>query len=327
MGDKSKEELLKEKELNRSLVALSKATQQELGVCAIQKADNVFFLGNRKYIKIYSLKSALNDSDRKKAFLEEMEKITSNRFRISVFCKNTDSKSNFYMFITVYFEADDYVRARGEIEKFEKEFKEHVVRQLSLNVTECKIKDILAIVYMNSSGKIKRFDDFETNLAKANWKEILLHELKNIHYGNFQCDESYGACYIAKEFPNNAIAVNDAYAKCKGNIYYCVDIQTFTEEEKQILEYEIKNKYNSRADFINKNVMNMTYLISLSAPTENMLHDLKLQVEKEFERAGVLLLPCSGREEVIFDSLCSLGICDFHSMQNVGPDVVSSLLF
>ena len=327
MGDKSKEELLREKELNRSLVALSKETQRDMGIFAIQKVDNVFFLGNKKYAKIYSLKSALNNPDRKKAFLKAMEKTTSNRFRISVFCKNTDIKSNFYMFITVYFEADDYVRAVMEIEKFESVFTENVVKGLSLNISECKISEILTVVYMNCCGKIKKFDDFESALLKMNWKELLLGDLKNIHYGNFQGNGNYGTCYIAKEFPGNAVELNDVYVKCKGNVFYCIDVQMLTEDEKQILECEIKNKYNSRIDVLSQNVMNLTYLLSVSAPTEDMLHEMNIQLRKEFEKNEVLLLLCSGREERCFDSICSLGLCDFHSMQNVGLEVVSSLLF
>ena len=326
MGNKSKEEQLREKAINRSLTTLSKSTQ-EIGVISIQKNDNVFFLGEKKYIKIYSMKSVLNSRDMKQSFLNVIENTTSNRMRISVFCKNTELKSNIYMFITVYFEAEDYVGALKEIRKFENGFIEQAINQLGLNITECKLHDVFSIIYMNSSGKVKRFQDADVFSAKANWNELLLGELKSIHYGNFECNEQHGKCYIAKEFPNKELNINTAYTESKGNVYCCIDIQTMTEEERQILEYEIKNKYNSRTDATNQKVVNVSYLVAVSAVSEDVLTEMSDTIEAVFESNDMLLLPCSGREEIVFKSICSLGLCDFHSMQNVSPAVVSGLLF
>jgi hypothetical protein len=320
---KSKEELKWEKQLNRSLRYLSKATLQSMGVTAVQEEESVFCLSDGSFVKIYSIKN--NSSlEMNKEFVSRLCR-TTNRVRLSSFYKCINQKYVSYLFLSVYFEAESYADVVGLIQKFDEKLYAEICRPLNLNITTCTVENVLSIMHMNCTGKMKQFDHNTVFSRKGNWEKLLFPEITETNCGEFKYMDKIGLCFLGKIFPDGPVDIKKELLSLGCNIQIAVDMQSLTEAEKDMFNHELENKYQCRLSPETESIINVTYLLAL-IPEQNLNQkQLKKAVMNLFDRHGMLLVPCADREKKVFQSICSMGIINFHSMKNASVELVSSL--
>ena len=69
----------------------------------------------------------------------------------------------------------------------------------------------------------------------------------------------------------------------------------------------------------------MSYFLATIKDDSKQLEDMTERIFDFFDAEQVLLMPGVGRTQEIFLSMSSLGMKDFHSMQNTNPRIISKL--
>lgn len=327
MGDTrlSKEEIKRIKQLNRSLVALPKSTQQSLGVLAVQREDGVFFLGNNLYIKIYLIKPPILE-ERKHHFLSGLIEVTGNRVRITSVCKSNGRRLAAYSFMTVYYNAFSYADAYDQILEFEKVLHDRICQELSLTISKCSLDEALSFMQMNCTGALNVIEHAGLIVSKnSDWKKKLFEDLTDAKTGSFRCREKYGSCFSGSFYMNSEFDNYEVLLRVPGTVLFSVDIQRVGEEDKKLLSHELTKKYNDDS-YEDNNVVNMKYLMAVMFATEKERNEARRTIIELYDKNSIMLTPCSGREKEAFYSLCSMGVIDFHSMRNADMQLAGSLL-
>ncbi|MDD3416009.1 MAG: hypothetical protein PHY47_18725 [Lachnospiraceae bacterium] len=311
------------KGINNSLSYLSNSSQKELGVMAIQKEENVFFCGNNTYKKIYTFKPALLNNKRLE-LLKALCRMFHNRIRLSLCLKNKDEKLNAYMFMTVTFIAASYYEVQKEIISFESEINRNICSILHIQIVPCNLDNTLTFIHMNCTGEMKKIDTeklFQKKLTGA-----LFAEATATGPGVFKRGSRYGALYIGKDFPQETEDIMKIFQLYEGTYQMCIDFQSYTDEDKEIFQYELKNKFCQDARNKEDMIVNATYLLTFISESKDSLSELDEKIVDYYDKKNILLMPGVDRERDIQKSMCTLGLSDFHSMQNVNINVLSELL-
>jgi hypothetical protein len=318
---KSKEELQQAKKLNRSMIYLSKATQRSIGVSAVQEEKGVFGLSNGNFLKIYSVKFS---GDINKDFIPRLCKITTNRIRLSSFYKCTNKKFVSYLFLSVYFEAETYADVDEQIKFFENKLFT-ICQPLNINIISCTFYNILSIVHMNSTGKMKQFNRNMVLARNCNWEKLIFPDLKT-NCGEFEFMDKSGLCFLGKIFPDRPIDIKKELLSLSCNFQIALDIQKISVSEKDMFKLELENKYECSLPPVDtENIINVSYLLTLIPEQNQNLSQLKIKVMNLFDQQGMLIVPCVNREKEVFQSIASMGIVNFHSMKNADIGLTSSL--
>ena len=323
---KSKEELRREKELNKSIIPVAKPIQKDLGIMAIQKEEDVFVKSNNEFCKIYSIKTSPLPDNNKLPFLELLCEKTTCRMRITSFCKMNADKMNSYSFLTVFFRAGSYAEVYEQIKEFERMLIMEVCKPLDIVLARCRIDNILSFIYMNCTGKMKQFDYNELLSRRTSLKRMPFTELNMGKDGIFECDEKYGKVYFGKGLPIKPITNNSFLKNRDVGFQIAVDIQSMTTEEQELYEYELQRIYNYKLKSTDKKMVSMTYMLSVLADSEEKIKMLDNEAVKDFTDNKMLILPCVGREREAFQSACTFGLLDFKAANMVELKVASSLL-
>jgi len=166
---------------------------------------------------------------------------------------------------------------------------------------------------MNFSGKMQEINSEDVLGKKSNWHELL--ESKKIY-----------KCYVVRNFSNEELSIKSLLENCTGEICFCMDFQFLTDEENRLLDLVISNKYNTKLDLPQKKVVNMSALWLVSAADKEGQAQIEKTIEEFFYEREILLYPGKKQQEAIFDSINSMGLFEFCSMENVEPCVFRSLL-
>lgn len=322
---KTKDEMKREKALNKSLTMMPKSTQNSLGVIAIQKEDGVFFLGGNIYLKIFSIKNSVL-GPKKEIFVNSILELTMNRVRVSSFCKVKNQKLAAYTFLSVYFDCNNYAEAHREINEFDLLLQEKICRDLNIAITGCSIDTALMFMHMNCVGKMKQVKYDSMISQKQNLKDVIFADVKELSNGEFNIHDKYGVCFIGEYFRNEPIEINELISGIEGNIQFSIDMQRLSAEDWEILNFQLSQKYNHHIEGEQKDIINVTYLIAVLVDSQNEISRIKKHITEKYGEKGILVVPCSGREKKVFNSICSIGAVDFHSMRNANIDFVSSLI-
>lgn len=315
----------KQEDITKVFKNVSKTNQANTGILAINETYNILCLENNRYLKIYMLKTALGTTERKEAFVRGVNNVTHNRMRISSFCVIDEAKITSYLFLTVFFEGLSHDNVISQVQDFENNFNLQLIEPLQLNVEACKIEDVMRCVHLNYTGEMKKYDKDTILSTKSNWMQDVFVSPNKVHKGIFNNEYKFGKCFIAKQLPENIQELSDMYKSLNGTVYFSVDIQHYTDEEKHVYFYDLNSKYNSRKDNQNDEIVNYTYLLSIMNDKEN-LSEMEQKIKDMFLKNNIYLVPAMGREKKIFDSICTLGVLDYTSMENGNIEAVCNLL-
>lgn len=311
------------KAINNSLSYLSGSAQKELGVLAVQRNEDIFFCGSNMYKKIYTFKPSLLNN-KKLELLKALCRMFQNRIRLTLCLKKKGGKMNAYMFMTVSFFANSFYEVRETIAEFEEKINKNICAILNIQITPCNLENSLMFIHMNYTGEIRKIDADRIFQKKSAMS--LFEEVKETSPGRFKCANRYGATYVGKNYPKEVLDVMDIFGQYEGIYQICIDFQSYTSEDGEIFRYELKSKYNQEPRDNDSLIINATYLLSMLSESEECLYEMEENIVGYYDMKNILLMPGVDRERTIQKSICTLGLVDFHSMQNINVNVMSELL-
>lgn len=320
-----KEEMRKEKELNHSLIPMSKYTQNDTGVVGIQNQDSVFYLGRWKYLKIYKLKRSDAGDEKKESLVKVLSSITRLRVRISSFRRLQGNSK--MLFLSVYVMAAGYADAKSQFEEFEREATDMIARALSLPWTTISINDAVMMAQLNSTGQMKKFD-FANLQGKDNLKYFLFPKIETQPDGFLYLPEveKYVYTFMGTQFPTSLEKPYHGILDMPCSLYCAIDLQVMNEEENELFNLSLEQKYNCKFADEKKRNINLTYMVGMVSDCNVDRKELQQKMLASFNKEKVILCPCAGDEEKVYQSICSLGMVDYHAMRNSDADVIYKLV-
>ena len=318
---KQKEYEKKVKAINKSLSYLSKEKQSELGVVSVQQEENVFFCGDGCYKKVYMFHPA-SLGNKRTAFIKALTDRYDNRIRFSICTRNYKDKLSAYMFMTVTFQSETYYEVRKKIRSFEESLISEICSFLGISIKPCSIENVLTYSWMNFSGEMKKISP-DILFGRT---EKIFKEMTECASGHFEAVGRYGRTFVGKNYPDTTNGINEFMHQHEGAYYVVVDFQRFNDEEQHLYDFEIKNRYSLHNEVLKPNFINMSYFLTVLRNNSDSVKRLCNDAYQFYDNHGIQLMPGIGREKEIFLSSCSLGLVDFHSMQNASENIIGGLL-
>ena len=320
----SKEQRRKRKILNKSVHLLQKSVQESMGLYGVQIENNVFFLGNRVYLKVYTINTDGEFDDAlRQNLVDAICETTLYRVRISSFVKRKKGPSRITRFLTLYIEGADYAGACEELGQ-ESVRLIKALADIGIQMKECQINTILMFIHMEMLDEVKNI----------NIQKVLRHR-ENLYTMLFPDYAEQGRCFVLNGQKRYGVAFQgEEYAeifydagrvidKLGFSFQSCVDIQAMTEEENKLFDYALKRKYNYKYKMKDTKNINLSFLLSLIADNE------ATAIENAGKMKSVMNTPMYSymdKHSIIHSSICSLGIMDYHKMRNVQKEAASGLI-
>lgn len=323
---KTKEELKRIKNLNRSLVNVSKGTQRSFGIISVQPDHGVFYQGAGRYVKIYSLKGNMTDASCR-ILVKKICDLTHFRYRITSFCRGGERQGTM-RFFSLFVTAPDYYHAYGEYCNFEATVHADTdLRKNGFTIEECTLEQTLMFVQMNFTGQMKKFNYRETQRKSEDWGKLLfppmdIYDLNILLHPN----EIITGSYYGKEIPGKLSELREDLTHAGIALQTSVEIQSFKDEEIELLNKIIGKKYNSVLSSQTERIVNASYLLMISSPYDNEYGEMTEILLSIAEKNGLRLESCSGQQKDVFLSMCTLGIRDFHIMRNVTESTAAGMI-
>lgn len=320
----SKEQKRQRKILNNSLHLTQKSIQESMDLYGIQTENNVFLLGNRVYVKIYTLNTDKEFDDVLwQNFVNILCDTTLYRVRISSFVKGKKGSFRVTRFLTLYIEGIDYAEASEELRQ-ESINLINALADAGIQMKECSINTVLMFIHLNLFGEVKNINIEKVLHHRENLYTMLFPEYAEENgYFILKEQQRYGVAFQGEEYTGAFHDAGCVIDKLGFGFQSCVDIQAMTEEENKLFEYALKKKYNYKYRMKDTRNINLSFLLSLVSDNEVTV------AENANKMKSVMNIPMysyTDRHSVIHSSICSLGIMDYHKMRNVQKKVASGLI-
>lgn len=320
---KRKQEKRKIWEINNSLRYLSNSVQKEIGILAVQEQDNVFLCGDKIYKKVYTVRPTVLQN-KKYEFIKALCNTFHHRIRLIQILKNNGEKLGSYMFMTVFFEAETYYEAKKEIEEFEKKLKMEIALILHIDIQTCTLDSVLSYMFLNYSGKMQQLDVNQLFTSKSGLQ--IFDTCKNTENGKFSFDGNYGIACIGKNYPEEMPELTKLFNDQKATYQICIDFQSYCPEDKEIYQLALNRRYcNEKIELDKTDIVNMSFLLIAINNDSDLIDGLADTIFDYYDDMSVMVMPGVDRGRDIFLSTCSLGMRDFHSMQNSDVQTISNL--
>lgn len=320
---KRKQEERKIREINNSLRYLSNSVQKEIGILAVQEQDNVFFCGNKIYKKVYTVRPAILQN-KKYELIRALCNTFHYRIRLTQILKNNEEKLGCYMFMTVFFEAETYYDARKDIVGFENKLRTEITSILHIDIHTCSLDSVLSYMFLNYSGKMQQLDVNQLFTSKSGLH--IFDTCKNDENGKFHFEGNYGIACIGKNYPEKMPELTKLFNDHKAAYQICIDFQSYCPEDKEIYQLALNRRYcNEKIELDKTDVVNMSFSLVAIKNDPDQLDDLANYIFDYYDDMHVLVMPGVNRAREIFLSISSLGMRDFHSMQNSDAQTISNL--
>lgn len=320
---KRKQEERKIREINNSLKYLSSPVQKEIGILAVQEQDNVFLCEDKMYKKVYTVRPAVL-KNKKNELIKALCNGFHNRIRFTQILKNNGDKLGNYMFMTVNFEAETYYEARKKITEFENKLRMEITSILNIDIQTCTLDSLLSYIIWNYSGRMQQIATGQLFTSKTGLH--FFDTCKDRGIGRFSVDGNYGIVCIGKAYPDEMPDVTTMFAKQKATYQICVDFQSYSPEDKEIYQLVLNRRYcNEKYEADKENIVNMSYFLIAIRNDSEQLENLAEFIFDYYDSKNILIMPAVDRAKEIYLSTSSLGMRDFHSMQNADIQTISSL--
>lgn len=311
------------REINNSLKYLSKSIQKESGILAVQEQDNVFLCEDKMYKKVYTIRPAILQN-KKCEFVKALCNTFHNRIRLTQILKNNGDKLGSYMFMTVFFEAESYYDVKKDIEKFEDKLKKEITSILYIDIQDSTLDSVISYMFLNYSGKMQQL-----NLSQLFTSKSGLHifdTCKNNINGEFYYEGNYGMTCVGKDYPEAMPEMTKLFNEHEAVYQICIDFQSYCQNDKDIYQLALNRRYcNEKIELDNTDVVNLSFSLVAISNDKQQLNDLANNIFEYYDDKHVLIMPGAGRAKDIFLSISSLGMKDFHSMQNSNVQIISNL--
>ena len=131
---------------------------------------------------------------------------------------------------------------------------------------------------------------------------------------------------VGKGYPHDMPEMTTLFEKEHATYLVCIDFQSYDADDKEIYRLALNSRYcNVQTELDQQNVINMSYFLAVIKNDSEQLENMTDRIFDYYDKEQVLLMPGVGRTQEIFLSMSSLGMKDFHSMQNTNPRIISKL--
>lgn len=323
---KSKEQILRERKLNASVIPLARRNREQLGILAVQPEKNVFSLADRNFIKIYSLKGVELTDARKKILVGELCRLSSHRMRLSTFFYANGNAP--LIFLTVFFSGISYAAVADEIDEFDKSLSSFMDSKFKMSFIACNVGDIFMFIYMNFNGQMKKVLTKAITKKSAHLKKSYFQEVKEREEGYcISKTEKVGKSYICIQYPDKIDVSMNALRRLGCTYLSCIDFQTIDEECAAFYNNMIEEAYGSGGVAENTDGMmfNLSFMLSYVCNDETEMKACDAVIKDFFSKCALITVPCTGAEKKVVESISTFGLVDLHCCRKVSIDVVSKL--
>lgn len=323
---KSRVQVKKERLINASMRQTSKWTKENLGIAAVNAKEGIFQKVNESFVKIYSIKGLDNSELRKENIIKSLCENTKKRVRISGYLYGESNKIPIF-FLSVYFNGSLYSEVLDEIEAFEEILDRVRKDNIRVKIETITISDVLMTIYMNYNGKTKKVSQKMLMRKAANWRKEYFLPIESQEEG-FKIFKNgrLGLCYMAIQYPDSLEPLYEEIRRVGCTVLSCVDMQVLTRKNVAAYKEYLEEIYNSPIEKNEERLVNATYIIAFLVNSDNEKKQIEEIVKRCFSHQKLVLSPCVGAEEIVVDSIASIGLVDFTSMRNVNEEIIPSLL-
>lgn len=321
---KTKEQIIREKKLNASMIPLAKRNQERLGILSVQPEKNVFYLVDKKFVKIYSLKGVELTDTRKKVLIGELCRLSSHRMRISTFYY-ADSAAPLF-FLTVFFSGNSYAEVAEEIDEFDKSLQSLMDHKFKLSFLPCNIGDVFMFIYMNFNGQMKKVSTKSITKRSAHLKRNYFQEIKEQENGYYISKTGkVGKSYICIQYPEEIEISMNVLRRLGVTYLSCIDFQVVEKEYTAYYNKMIEETYGSTVENAEGMLFNLSFMFSYMCANESERDACDNKIKDFFTECSLIVAPCTGTEQKVVESISTFGLIDLHCCRNVSIDVVSKL--
>lgn len=327
---KSKAQIKKEKVMNAAMHRTSEKTAKTMGIVAVHPKESIFqtkpINGKSAFIKIFSIKGLDNSDMRKKTLVHSLRThISSRRIRISSFQYSGSSAPIF--FLSVYFYGNAYADIYDEVQEFNTVLESVLNENIRVTIKTCSISDIFMFIYMNYNGQVKKLSEKSILKKNADWGKEYLRYATNKDNG-FQLDDNgrFGCCYMTIQYPDEIEHIFEKIKQTGCAILSCVDMQNVPQKYIPAYKEYIEQIYTGNTETEKSSLLNVTFLFCVFANSEKEMKALDRFIKEHMEDNKLIVTNCTGVEGMVLDSIATMGLFDFHCMQNVNEDLIANLL-
>lgn len=326
MKQYEKEEALRVKRLNKSMVTVSKKTQNSMGIVSVQPEHGVFYLSSMKYVKIYTLKFAANYPAAK--FVTDLMGIVSNRFRVTNCWQKksaTNEPAQELYFFSLFVKALSYADAYDQFQRLEEKIMESASDEVLIEA--CSLSHSLMYMQLSSNSPMEIVDLKKLIKSKADWGEKI-----------FPCLQAHRECmsnssndlwiytFLCKEYPEHVSGLKKDLLTIGCDMRIVIDVQAITDEQRDLMIHAMEQKYNIVWNMEKPMVANGMFMIAITTQKYENLQSLRLKLLAILKKHKLIVNKNEAQQYLLYRNICSMGIVDFHSMRNVSVELVKELV-
>lgn len=320
---KTKEELKREKQLNRSLSFAAKGLQEDLNVLAFQGEDHIIKNGEKSYVCIFSIKCMNHSSLNFNLLTSLLCANLAQRFRISSFYQKVGDKLKDMHYLSVFFCENEYYVVHDALLRIKEEFFP-VFQKYGFQMAPLSLSDILIFWNLNMNSQMVYLDDDRVFTSRHYQSFLEKPKLKKTERTVFEYKDNFCTALklisIARETKNFPFEQFAAFHK----VFFAADTWKMTEEDIKAFNRILRSSFYSYKEREESEVVNFSVsLVLMNQNKEELLNNLD-SLYTVCEEKGYILVPCFEEEEDCFFGLSSFGIMNYFNMHTAGLKQVTN---
>ena len=316
-NDVSKDELNRQRRLDRTLLFASKNIQKDFNIYGYQKEDHVIRNGEKNFIAVFSVKSSEAEVN-----IYNLNKILcanlAQRYRISVFCQNVNDVLKKIVYLSVFFDERSYYLVHDQLTLLKSDLSG--LKNYGFIIEALSLDSIFSYWKFNMTGNFEDINALSVLSSKAPFekanpkiKERFLFEWKGMSCASLKL---IGLSDFTKPFPFN----------CFNNFkktYIATDVWKVSEVDFESYNKMLNLSFYPGKKYDNADVNNFSLSIVVMDNSDEELKQKLEDVYVECQKHGFIIVPCYGNENDYYMSLSSFGIVDFSNMLIVKNEQVN----
>ena len=311
---KSKEEIRREKQLNRSVIYAPKGIAHDLCVVGYQNDDQVIKNGDNSYVSVFSLKGTEQTTLNLNTLSSILYANLAQRFRISSFFQKVNGQLKDMCYLTIFFQEENYYKVHDELTKLKNEFFPGL-RQYGFTIDTLHLGDILSFWNMNMNYKMVNID--ANTVLTARHYQNYLHKPKLTKKERIIFKNGENFCialklivvsHTTKSFPFDSLS---SFHK----ILCCTDVWRMNDDDVKTYDRLLRSSFYPYKGQHDDDLVDFSASVVLMDPDRDALLKNVDAFYTECEDRGFIFVPCFDNEEECYLGLTSFGIIDYRNMR------------
>lgn len=321
----TKEERKRAKELNASMTPISRGKRGQLGILSYQPERRVFQIEGGRFAKVYSVKGVELTGARRETLVRSLLGVSGGRImRLSTFRYPGGSAS--VVFLTVYFDGQDYASVADEIESFDSDLGSMAGSIFRVSFSPCEMRDAMTFVYMNYHSMVRKLPE-DGQKGRGGLRKFMTEELVPSGGGWFRVPKSdiVGRSFVCTEYCGKARKPLRDLAGIEGTLLTFVEFRELGEGCVGYYERMIRETYCSDSEFSGDALSNVSFCATVLCGDGRAARAASSALCDFFAGNGMVCPPCAGAERLALDSASSFGLSEYHCFRNADLGIVPKL--